>query len=75
MQRWIVLLLLALVAPGALGAQAATGRITGVVTAEGGRPVPGANLLVSGTRLGAVAGTDGRYTINGVPAARPCRAR
>lgn len=67
MQRWIVLLLVALFAPGALGAQAATGRITGVVTAEGGRPVPGANLLVAGTRLGAVADAEGRYTINNVP--------
>jgi TonB-linked SusC/RagA family outer membrane protein len=46
----------------------ATGQITGVVTAEAGQPVQGVQVLVRGTRLGAVTASTGRYTISGVPA-------
>jgi TonB-linked SusC/RagA family outer membrane protein len=62
-----VLLLLALIVPSAVRAQA-TGRITGTVTAEGGQPVPGVNVIVVGTTLGAVANDSGRFTIVEVPA-------
>ncbi len=46
-----------------------TGTITGTITdAESERAIPGANVLVVGTDLGAATGTDGRYEIEGVPA-------
>ncbi len=46
-----------------------SGTITGTITdAETGDPLPGANVLVVGTLLGGAAGTDGEYTITGVPA-------
>jgi TonB-linked SusC/RagA family outer membrane protein len=66
MQRWIVLLLVALLAPGALQAQA-TGRITGTVTAEGGRPIAGVNVVVVGSTLGAVTNDSGRFNIGAAP--------
>ncbi|MBA3403801.1 MAG: carboxypeptidase regulatory-like domain-containing protein, partial [Gemmatimonadaceae bacterium] len=50
---------------------AATGRITGIaVDSANNRPLVGVQVTVSGTRLGAVTGDDGRYTISGVPAGR-----
>ena len=42
------------------------GRITGVVTAETGVPVENVQVSVVGTRLGALTGEDGRYSISGV---------
>ena len=57
-------------APAALGAQGTvpqgTERITGRVTAEGDIPLPGVQVVVVGTRTGAVTGDNGRYTITGV---------
>ncbi len=38
-------------------------RITGVVT-DGGDPLPGVNVLVKGTTVGAVTDVDGRYTLD-----------
>ena len=66
--RLLAALALALVAPGALGAQdpAPTGRISGTVTNETGQPLEGAQVTVVATRSGAVTGADGRYTILGV---------
>jgi TonB-dependent SusC/RagA subfamily outer membrane receptor len=50
-------------------APAAAGSVTGTVTdAARRRPVAGATVIVAGTRLGAVTGADGRYTIARVPA-------
>jgi TonB-linked SusC/RagA family outer membrane protein len=46
---------------------AGTGRVAGTVLGEGNRPVPGAQVVVVGTRLGAVSDENGRYTIAGVP--------
>jgi TonB-linked SusC/RagA family outer membrane protein len=55
------------VAPSILAAQA-TGRLAGTVTDSAtNQPIPGVNVLVVGTKLGAVTGTDGHYTISGVP--------
>ena len=49
-------------------AQGATGTIRGKVTAAaGGIPVPGAQISIGGTRIGAASGPDGSYTISGVP--------
>ena len=55
----------ALLVPRPLGAQM-TGRVTGVVTSDQGAPIPGAQVVVEGTSLGALTGDDGRYTITGV---------
>ena len=50
-------------------AQAPTGVVTGRVTAgETGAPLPSTTVSVPGTRLGALTGPDGRFTIGGVPA-------
>ena len=65
------LLLLAFVAlalPSAAQSQA-MGRVTGTVAGDNGRPLAGAQVTLVGTRLGAIAGADGRYTIGNVPAA------
>jgi TonB-linked SusC/RagA family outer membrane protein len=49
------------------------GRITDARSSQG---VPGATVLVEGTRLGAVTGEDGRFRITNVPAGtRTVRAR
>ena len=56
-------------------AQDATGRITGVVTSEeGGGPIAGATLSIVGARQGAIAGSDGRYTITLPPGTYRVRA-
>ena len=56
-------------------AQAQTGRITGTVTsAEGARPVVGAQVVVSGTTTGAATREDGRYTITVQPGTYTVRA-
>lgn len=58
-------LLVALAAPAAL----AQSTVQGVVTdARSGETIPGANVLVVGTTLGAATDVDGRYAIEGVPA-------
>src|SRR3954470_6506291 len=50
-------------------AQSATGAVTGRVSdARGGDGIPGVSVLVEGTRLGAVSGSDGRYRVANVPA-------
>src|SRR5215211_1645815 len=70
--RWTRLFagLVALVASSrSATAQVATGRITGTVTdSANATPVAGANVTVMGTRLGAVAGAGGRFTVADVPA-------
>jgi len=45
-----------------------TGKITGVVLDQGtGEPLPGANVLILGTTLGAATDIDGNYFILNVP--------
>lgn len=65
----ITALLVTLAAPLPVLAQAqAPGRIIGrVLDAETGRPLPGAQVAVQGSRAGALAGVDGRYIIIDVP--------
>jgi iron complex outermembrane receptor protein len=56
-------------------AHAQTGRITGAVTsADGARPIVGAQVVVSGTTTGAVTRDDGRYTITIRPGTYTVRA-
>jgi TonB-linked SusC/RagA family outer membrane protein len=50
-------------------AQAAPGRITGLVLdSASGRPLTAVQVVVTGTRLGAVTNDAGRFVIGGVPA-------
>ena len=52
-----------------LGAQQPTGTITGqVIDSATRQPLAGVNVVVEGTRLGAVTRDDGTFTIVGVPA-------
>ena len=52
-----------------LGAQQPTGTITGqVIDSATRQPIAGVNVVVEGTRLGAVSRDDGTFTIVGVPA-------
>jgi outer membrane receptor protein involved in Fe transport len=63
----IFVLLLPGLVPAAAG-DGGTGTITGVVTsAADGAPCAYANVILDGTRLGAMCMGDGRYTIRGVP--------
>ncbi|MDB4885175.1 MAG: TonB-dependent outer membrane protein SusC/RagA [Gemmatimonadetes bacterium] len=59
----LALLLLPLVA----GAQG-PGRITGVVTSEGGQPLTAVQVLIVGSTAGTVTDASGRYTLAGVAA-------
>ncbi|WP_054682779.1 carboxypeptidase-like regulatory domain-containing protein [Rhodothermus marinus] len=46
-----------------------TGRITGVVVdASNGMPLPGANVLVAGTTVGAATDLEGKFIILNAPA-------
>ena len=50
-------------------AQSATGRVIGQVMDAGTlRPLPGAQVAVAGTSLGALAGLEGRFQIANIPA-------
>ncbi|NOZ75682.1 MAG: TonB-dependent receptor [FCB group bacterium] len=45
-----------------------TGKLTGVVTdASSGEPLPGSNILITGTDLGAATNVDGAYYILNIP--------
>jgi len=72
--RWTAILVACVLGGGgvvtAVQGQEATGRITGVVRLQSGAPVAGANVMLGGTRIGGVAGDDGRYLIAPVPAGR-----
>ncbi|HEY8483321.1 MAG TPA: TonB-dependent receptor [Longimicrobiales bacterium] len=67
--RWAsaLLLLLGLSLPPVVWAQGGAGRITGVVTDDGGQPLSGASVVVEGTQLGALTDSNGRFLIAGVP--------
>ncbi len=66
--RWLVLLIVILVG-GAAGLRAqTTGKVAGTVTdQETGDPLPGVNILLEGTSLGAASDEDGHYYILNVP--------
>ncbi len=45
-----------------------TGKITGVVTdQESGEPLPGINVMIDGTTMGAATDIDGVFVINNIP--------
>ena len=49
-------------------ASAQSGRVVGTVTEDGGRTLPGANVFVAGTTIGAATDVNGRFTIANAPA-------
>ena len=64
----IVLVTFALAPPAAWGQSDDVGRITGrVIDAATEEPLPGVNVGLRGTTLGAATSQDGRFTIDGVP--------
>ena len=69
MGRRILLALLAVFASATAARAQGGGRVTGRVTAaEGGQPIPGVQITVTGTSRGAISDTAGRFTIPDVPA-------
>ena len=66
MKSWRLFWVLALAATGPLEGQA-TGQITGIVKNSDGQPTASATVMVRGTKLSTVTGTDGRYTLPEVP--------
>lgn len=61
---------LAALALGLLVADSQAARIRGRITDPGGQPLPGANLSLPGSTLGAASDLDGRYLILEVPGGR-----
>ena len=47
--------------------QQQTKRIVGTITDQSGNPLPGVSILVKGTTIGIISGSDGRYALD-VPA-------
>jgi len=43
---------------------AQTGRVTGTVTGDSKEPLPGVNILISGTSQGTVTDSDGKYALD-----------
>ena len=67
LRKWGMLVLMLLATPALVFAQN-TGKISGVVTdADTGDSIPGAQVVVVGTTLGAITDVDGNYFIIGVP--------
>ncbi|HVF38630.1 MAG TPA: TonB-dependent receptor [Gemmatimonadaceae bacterium] len=63
------LLLVLTLSPATLVSQTSTGTVRGRVTdASAGRGLPEVQIIVDGTRIGTISGTDGQYTLSGVPA-------
>ncbi len=64
-RRRQILILLAVLALGAVGVAVAgvTGKISGRVTDGKGAPLPGASVVMEGTRRGAVSDAEGYYVI------------
>jgi len=67
LRKWGMLVLMLLATPALIFAQN-TGKISGVVTdASTGDSIPGAQVVLVGTTLGAITDVDGNYFIIGVP--------
>jgi outer membrane receptor protein involved in Fe transport len=65
--NFIILCMILLLMPISLFAQG-TGKIVGVVTdAESGDPLPGVNIVILGSTMGAATDREGRYFILNVP--------
>ncbi|MFQ6091905.1 MAG: carboxypeptidase-like regulatory domain-containing protein [bacterium] len=70
-ERYPILLLIFCLLLPALVSAGTTGKIAGVVTdATTGDPLPGVNVIIVGTTLGAMTDLDGDYFIMNVPVGR-----
>lgn len=66
MSLFVVCLLLALLLTGNKTLDAATGKITGIVKeSQTEAPLPGANVILEGTTMGAATDLEGRFIIPG----------
>ena len=61
-------LFLGLVALAPVVQAGTTGKLTGKVTDEKGKPVVGANIRIEGLRIGALSDDEGTYVMLGIPA-------
>jgi hypothetical protein len=69
LNRLLLLLAVAASLSSPRAAEAQSGRIVGrVVDAGSGQPISGAQLAVTGTRIGVLSNVDGRYMLLNVPA-------
>ena len=66
--RIVAFLLFSVVIPCS-GARASCS-VTGEVADPGGDPLPGADIILTGTTLGASAGPDGKFSMRGLPRGR-----
>jgi TonB-linked SusC/RagA family outer membrane protein len=67
-RRLLSLLALAFLVVPSIAVAQSTGTIRGRVTdSRSGAPLIGVQIIVDGTRIGGQTGSDGNYTINGVP--------
>ena len=69
-QRILITLLVAWITPAvpSLGAQGATGRVSGIILdSASGRPLSSVQVLLVGTRLGTSSAENGRFVIGNVP--------
>ncbi|MEM1042376.1 MAG: carboxypeptidase-like regulatory domain-containing protein [Bacteroidota bacterium] len=62
------ILLLFLLSSTVALAQHPMGKLSGRIVDDLGDPLPGANVIIEGTRLGASADDDGNYFVIGIPA-------
>jgi CarboxypepD_reg-like domain len=68
MKKTLFLTLVALILSTPLIFAGTTGKITGTITdADNGEPLPGVNVVLEGTTMGAVTNLDGYYVILNVP--------
>lgn len=68
MKRTAIYLILTIVLFANLSFAGVTGKITGTVTdAESGQPLPGVNIIIEGTTMGAATDLKGYYVILNVP--------
>lgn len=63
----VAVLLLMVVGTGTALAQTSGRTITGKVLDENNQPMPGVTIIVDGTTNGTMTGSDGTFTIGGVP--------
>lgn len=63
----VAVLLLMVVGTGTVLAQTSGRTITGKVLDENNQPMPGVTIIVDGTTNGTMTGSDGTFTLGGVP--------
>lgn len=64
MRKKISIFLLLLLISGMQHVCGQTGIITGIITGDDGKPIPGANVLLKGTSTGVISDTNGEYSIS-----------